>query len=339
MILENIELIPRREKILTNTLLLDNENPRIEFMVERLKLTTDDEYHKQMATVPDINGLKQSIFSMGGLTDALVVVDLKNGFYLVLDGNSRTWCIRELFNANPDVDTFKYVDVQIYTDLTERQILLIRAGAHVGGSKEWIKFAKVRNVKLMLKKGINEPFLQTFLQTKSIADDIEAYDLCMQYIDFFNDPTGTDKISIFIEFLTGKNKKLVKKCRTDPKFLAFFFKMIHNGHLPRPRCMKDITAIMNHPGAKHALEAHGYEEALTELRRSKPVKNPIIKAIRSATTQIALFGYSEVTEFKTLPDKASRERYDAIVELKLAIRRLEKEADMQFNIRNTIKKP
>jgi len=93
------------------------------------KLTVDFDVNVRLKDNYDIPAIKQAIVEVGQITTSIAVELLKDGTYLVLQGNRRTIGGQELY-ADPNTpagvkESLEKVDVNIYTDLSEEERLKV----------------------------------------------------------------------------------------------------------------------------------------------------------------------------------------------------------------------
>ena len=115
---------------------LDPKNQRLGYLLRTHKKgvpATDKELHEMLWDIDQVKALYQSILQNGGLLEDPIIYD--NG--VVVEGNCRTVCLRELCKKYPKDGRFQQVHVRVLpADVTEEQLMLLLGELHVAGKIE-----------------------------------------------------------------------------------------------------------------------------------------------------------------------------------------------------------
>src|SRR4051812_7235503 len=130
---------------------LDPKNQRLGYLLRTNKKgapATDKELHQMLWDIDQVKDLYQSIFQNGGLLEDPIIH--QNG--LVVEGNCRTVCLRELCSKYPKDERFRQVYARVLpADVTEEQLMLLLGELHVAAKIEWRAFDQAEYVWKMNK--------------------------------------------------------------------------------------------------------------------------------------------------------------------------------------------
>ena len=166
---------------------------------------TDRELHKMLWEIDQVKDLYHSIYQNGGLIEDPIIHD--NG--VVIEGNCRTVCLRELCKKFPEETRFQQVHVRVLpSDVTEEQLMILLGEIHVAGKIPWRAFGKQAEYVWKMNKvfGKNYDYLASHLRwsRSKLAQKIAAYEESKSYIDRTGDPQGIKRFSHFEEFMKKK---------------------------------------------------------------------------------------------------------------------------------------
>ena len=113
------------------------ENPRIYSLVQRPDVEpSQDEIFSRLRGLDHVKQLIQSIRANGGLTDPMLVRD---GDYVVLEGNSRLAAYREL--ARNDAIAWGKAKVRLLpSNISEKLVFALLGEYHIIGRKDWAPY-------------------------------------------------------------------------------------------------------------------------------------------------------------------------------------------------------
>ncbi|MDE0522228.1 MAG: hypothetical protein OXH79_09765 [Boseongicola sp.] len=205
------------QRIPTNQVEFDRENPRIKVALEKYGDKLNDErirFALQTATegstsTTSYRSLKDSIRAAGGVSVPIVIAP-KNDHLVCIDGNTRLTVYKELHEEGAPGD-WTSIDCLVLQDPEEQDIETIRVTAHLVGAREWPAYEKarylhyLRNVEFM---HYDELIARCGGNRNSINEQIDAYhDMNEYYRDVSSgDAFKVDRFSGFVE-LQRKNIK------------------------------------------------------------------------------------------------------------------------------------
>ncbi|MFX0139790.1 MAG: ParB N-terminal domain-containing protein, partial [Candidatus Hodarchaeota archaeon] len=137
--------------VLTSKLILDENNPRIQFYRDNRieqRLSQEEIYYALVDKKPDaFQRLYLSIEKNQGLMNPIWIQETDSEKYLVLEGNTRTLIYRKLQEKYPNSKIWEGIDCFILPkDLKEEQKNFIKLEAHLGGTEEWDAYEKAREL-------------------------------------------------------------------------------------------------------------------------------------------------------------------------------------------------
>ena len=134
MMLGGEEVLVRNGQLPVTTLRFYEDNPRIYSIVRRNGYTpSQEEIHRRLSEMDRVRQLIRSIRANGGLTDPLLVRD---GDYVVLEGNSRLAAYRVLYDRDPI--TWGMVKVRLLPEnISEKLVFALLGEYHIIGRQDW----------------------------------------------------------------------------------------------------------------------------------------------------------------------------------------------------------
>lgn len=300
---------------------LDPKNQRLGYMLRKHKKgmpATDKELHKMLWDIDSVKDLFQSIYQNGGLIEDPIIH--KSG--VVVEGNCRTVCLRELCKKYPDDKRFKKVYVRVLpSDVTEEQLMLLLGELHVAGKIEWRAFDQAEYVWKMSKIfGKTYDYLASHLRwsRSKLSQKIAAYEETKSYIERTGDPDGTNRFSHFEEFM--KKKQLRDKLEANPKFNVQFGDWVHEGKFPDAKDVRHLPAVLENEKAFGEFSKSGIRAAQQVLISSDPsLASNLYSTLDQAAVQLENVSMVEITAIKN-GDKARIEKLKRLVK---AIKSLE----------------
>ncbi|MCX6344345.1 MAG: hypothetical protein NT018_04640 [Armatimonadetes bacterium] len=196
-----------RTNIPLELILLDIENPRIQYYLDTSlnDKVTQDEVKLALAQGNDqYDRLKEHIECNGGIYNPIWVVP-DDGFYRVIEGNSRALAYSELADKYINDDRWTAIDSYILPTAVERhKINFIRLEAHLFGQTPWDAYEKARELyRLHTEEDYSHQRLEqlTKLSAYDIKNNIQAFrDMDEQYLPRYQKPGELLKFSYFAEF-------------------------------------------------------------------------------------------------------------------------------------------
>lgn len=303
-------------------LTLDPKNQRLGYLLRTHKKgvpATDKELHEMLWDIDQVKDLYQSVFQNGGLIEDPIIYD--NG--MVVEGNCRTVCLRELCKKYPKDDRFRQVYVRVLpTDTTEEQLMLLLGELHVAGKIEWKAFDQAEYVWKMNKVfGKNYDYLASHLRwsRSKLAQKIAAYEETRSYIERTGDPQGVNRFSHFEEFM--KKKELRDRRESDPSFITQFGDWVHAGKFPDAKDVRHLPEILANADAAAKFHAEGIRVAEAVLYNKNPsLVSNLYSTIDMASQELENVSLMEITALQD-GDPARLQKLRRLV---LAVKKLEK---------------
>lgn len=180
----NLDGIPteiQRIKIPIKKLILDIENPRIQYFLDT-RLNNDVTQEKIKFALSQGNDqyekLKEHIEINKGIYEPIWAIP-KDDYYVVIEGNTRAFIYEELSEKYENEKIWKEIDSYILPHKIDRkQINFIRLEKHLFGQTPWSAYEKARELyRLHDKEDYSFKRLQqlTKLSASEIENNIQAY--------------------------------------------------------------------------------------------------------------------------------------------------------------------
>jgi len=306
-IIVNLDGIPtaiKRSKLSLNNLILDIENPRIQYYLdtrlnnnitqEKIKFALsqgNDQYEK----------LKEHIESNKGIYDPIWVVQ-KDDFFIVIEGNTRAFIYEELSEKYINDANWKKIDAYILPHKVDRkQINFIRLEKHLFGPTPWAAYEKARELyRLYDKEDYSLKRLEqlTKLRASEIQNNIQAYkDMEDQYLKKYNSPTERLKFSYFVEF--RKNSELKKLVKKGTVSLLDFCDWVGEGKFRRGEDIRRLSLVLKDEQAREELINDNFQAALDQLEQKNPAaKSKLYEKIEDVIYGIERIRFTELDEIK-----------------------------------------
>ena len=248
------------QRISTNHVEFDRDNPRIKVALEKYGDKLNDErirFALQTATegsasTSSYRSLKDSIRAAGGISVPIVVAP-KNGQLVCIDGNTRLTVYNELHEEGAPGD-WTSIDCLVLQDPEEQDIETIRVTAHLVGAREWPAYEKarylhyLRNVEFM---DYEELIARCGGNKTSINQQIDAYhDMNEYYRDVSSgDAFKVDRFSGFVELQKKDIKDSIYSAGFD---LHDFGRWIRDGQIFALRDVRKLPRVLADKEAQDA---------------------------------------------------------------------------------------
>ena len=200
------------------------ENPRIYSLIQKPGTEpSQDEVFNQLKRLDHVKQLIQSIRANRGLTDPMLVRD---GDFVVLEGNSRLAAYREL--ARNDPIAWGKAKVRLLPDnISEKLVFALLGEYHIIGRKDWAPYEQAgylyrRNV----THGVSAQSManEMGLSVKTVNHLINTYKLMVEH-----DETSVTRWSFYDEYLKSN---IVRRARREtPKLDDIVVGKIKNGEI------------------------------------------------------------------------------------------------------------
>lgn len=303
--LDGIATEIKRLKIPLNKLILDIDNPRIQYYLDtRLnnKITQDKIKFALSEGNDQFEKLKEHIESNKGIYDPIWVVP-QNDFYLVIEGNTRAFIYEELSEKYANDKNWVNIDTYVLPHKVDRkQINFIRLEKHLFGQTPWSAYEKARELyRLHEKEDYSLKRLEqlTKLRASEIQNNIQAYkDMEDQYLQKYNKPSERLKFSYFVEF--RKNKELKKLVKKGELSLLDFCDWVGEGKFGRGEDIRRLPLVLKDEQAKQELLNDNFQAALDQLEQKNPAaKSKLFEKIEDVIDGLNNIQWKELEEIKS----------------------------------------
>ncbi len=237
------EIKVKRGEIQNSQLNYYPENPRIYSIMFATGIDqSQEEIEAQLIKMNHVKQLVQSIKSNGGLIDPLMVRD---GDYIVLEGNSRLAAYRALTRT----DALKWGMVKcvlLPADIGEDLIFALLTEYHMVGRKDWAPYEQAGCLWRRYKHhGVDPATIakQTGLPTRQVRFLIEVYSFMLdQQVNDIN------HWSYFYEYLKSRKIGLARK--TYPELDSVVVEQVKSGRIRKAEDIRDKLPAVAETGGK-----------------------------------------------------------------------------------------
>lgn len=272
------------DRLATNLIDFDHENPRIKVALEKYGDKLDDQrirFALQTATegsgsTSSYRSLKDSIRAARGISVPIVVWP-QDGRFVCIDGNTRLTIYHDLEEEDAPGD-WSTINCLMLDDPDQRDIETIRVTAHLVGARDWPAYEKarylhyLRNVEFM---DYDELIARCGGNKTTITQQIDAYhDMNEYYRDVNNDDAfKIDRFSGFVELQKAGIKDAIYEAGFD---LHDFGRWIRDGQIYRLADVRKLPRVLADNEATGALVDGGIRSieaaiAVAEANRQKEV--------------------------------------------------------------------
>ena len=234
------------------------DNPRIYTLVGRSEsVPSQEEIEATLCRMDHVNGLIQSIRAHGGLIDPVLVRD---GDYVVLEGNSRLAACRRLASLDPVKWGMMRVTL-LPTDIRDDLVFALLGQYHLIGKKDWQPYEQAgyyyrRHMDHDIP--VNTIASEMAISRQKVQRLIDTYDFMVRH-----DETSTDRWSYYEEYL--KNPAIKRARRDNPSMDEVVVRKIRSGEIPRAIEIRDNLSVIAKSGgralSKFLREEDSFEEA------------------------------------------------------------------------------
>ena len=305
--LDGISTEIKRLKIDLRQLILDIENPRIQYFLDtRLNDNITQEKIKfALANANDqYEKLKEHIESNKGIYDPIWVVPKEDqkSFFVVIEGNTRAFIYEELSEKYVNDDNWKSIDAYVLPHkINKNAINFIRLEKHLFGQTPWAAYEKARELyRLHTQEDYSLKRLQqlTKLSAGDIKNSIQAYmDMEEQYLPKYNKPTERLKFSYFVEF--RKNKELKKLVNEGRLSLPVFCDWVGEGKFRRGEDIRKLSMVLKDEQSRQALIDDNFRAALDQLEQKNPAaKSKLFEKMEDVIDGLEGLPFGELDEIK-----------------------------------------
>ncbi len=214
------------------------ENPRIYSLVVAStgELPSQDEIQETLTKFDYVKQLVQSIKANGGLIDPLLVRD---GDYVVIEGNSRLAAYRALAKQDP-IKWGKVKCCILPKDIDDDLVSALLGEYHIIGRKDWAPYEQAGYLWRRHKRHS--------VATAKMAEEIGLSEKAIKYLitvyDFMvsHEENNVQRWSYYYEYL--RSQKIAKRRKEFPEMDAVVVKKIKTGEIPKAEDVRDkLTKI------------------------------------------------------------------------------------------------
>ncbi len=302
--LDGISTEIKRLRIPLKQLILDIENPRIQYFLDtRLNdSVTQDKIKFALAEGNDqYEKLKEHIERNGGIYDPIWIVP-KEDYHIVIEGNTRAFIYEELSEKYVNEEKWKAIDAYVLPYKVEHNVInFIRLEKHLFGTTPWDAYEKARELyRLYSDEDYSLKRLEqlTKLRTSEIKNNIQAFmDMEEQYLPKYNKPSERLKFSYFVEF--RKNKELKRLVNEGKISLLDFCDWVGEGKFGRGEDIRRLPLVLKDEQSKQALIDYDFQAALEQLEQKNPAaKSKLFEKIEDVIAGIESLPFGELDEIK-----------------------------------------
>ena len=178
------------------------ENPRVYSVLNSNNYTpTQEEIEELMCKKDHVKQLKESIKSNGGLIDPVIVRD---GDYVVLEGNSRLAAYRLLYKQDP-IKWSKIKAIILPKDIPDSTIFALIGQYHIIGRKDWDPYEQAGYLYRTINKSNKTPELlasELGMKISDIKKLLSVYEYMLK-----KDDNHPNKWSYYEELLKNRGIK------------------------------------------------------------------------------------------------------------------------------------
>lgn len=294
----------QRIKIPLKKMILDIENPRIQYYLDTRLNDTIKQDHIEFAlrTSNDMyEKLRDNIEQNRGIYNPVWVVN-EGDYYRVIEGNTRVLIYKELSEKYFNDENWKSIDSYVLPIAVERyKINFIRLEAHLFGTTPWDAYEKARELH-RLHKEEDYPLKRlqqlTKLSAYDIKNNIQAFmDMQEQYFPHYYSPGEQFKFSYFAEF--RKNKSLKKLFQNGEITLQQFCDLVGHGKFGRGEHVRKLAMVWEDEQAREALIDENMDAALEQLSQKNPAaKSKLFEKIKDVTLGLEHMSWGEYDQIK-----------------------------------------
>ncbi len=295
-----------------SSLVLDKDNPRF-FELKELKGRTklsDQDLMEELSQDPDIITLMKSI-KRSGVKDPIWVKKQEDGKNLVIEGNRRTYILRQLLEekaAPPDGVHYDVVDAQVFpVDTSETELLLQRVRLQAG-KKDWGAFNEaLATYELRNTLKLEELDISTELQIsiKEVRDRIDNVKQFKAYVKKTGDANPRR-----YSFFADAPKRVRDWFNEDSKNLSTYFELVapNKQGFQRIRSvatkggLRDFATVLDNPDALKGFlddDEMTVEDALQITKENDITKEmPWVKRVGVLATQFNAMSEEQIERLK-----------------------------------------
>ena len=321
---------------------LDKDNPRIQLALDmygdqvtapQMALALKEGSDDSDTAMSTYNRLKKSIIKHGGIISP-VIVNVRDGNNVCVEGNTRLLIYRELKNEAGDNDSdWDTIPCLVYQQAPSRQMEAIRLQAHLVGPRQWNPYAKARYLKrLWDEENLTYDEIIEYCggNAKQIQANIDAYNLAENVYRQLVGPDQFDhtRFSGFVEYQDPKIRNSVYDNGFDDKD---FSSWLHERKIVRLEDVRALPKIFKDEQAKKVFLQEDSREARKELDSKSDgevLRNSDLEMLlNTISIKIGELSYDDVERYR-----GDMNFIDAVTEAKLYIEQLSDDLNLMTNL-------
>jgi hypothetical protein len=243
-------------RIATERIDFDPDNPRLRYLKQVYPDKTEQQLLFGEGDKGDDTAWLMKDIKEKGVIDPIYVREVGERF-VVIEGNRRTACMKQLQQTEPKEAKFATMPARILPEkTTEEQTALLMASFHVSGKVKWEPHEKAGHVYHMLRVlHIPEAEMSTTLHMgvpalKRLADSFAILEENYKKVDGGKyAATAAGRWSFFSEML--RIKPLKERHAKDPTFADDFCRWVGEGRIPNAIDVRYLPDILQKQKARH----------------------------------------------------------------------------------------
>jgi hypothetical protein len=310
------EEIPTRQGMLTlSSLTFYEDNPRLYTIIAAQGGDRSQQsIYKKLLEMPHVLDLVGTIRANGGLIDPLVVRD---GDYVVLEGNSRLAALRRL----AELDPLKWGTAKanlLPADTSEETIFALLGEYHIKGKKDWAPYEQAGFLyRQHMEHDVEIDKIATDLgiSKQRVTRLIEVYEFMLENKD--NDP---ERWSYYDEYF--KSTDIKKARQKKPTLDEVFVDQVKSGKIPRATDVRDKLKVIAKEDGKVLNDfVNGKDsfEGCTDRAFAKGIDNEWFNRFHKLRNQL-----SDKDSVKQIENLTGEERKKVKFEVNKIVKELEK---------------
>ena len=272
----------KNQELLQANLKFYPENPRVYSVLDVSKSEpTQEEIEKVMCKMDHVKQLKESIKANGGLIDPLIVRD---GDYIVLEGNSRLAAYRMLYREDP-IKWAKVRCMLLPADISDAAIFTLIGQYHIVGRKDWDPYEQAGYLRRRIQasnqsiEGISK---ELGLSVGKAKEYVEVYQYMIDKKDnhpekwsYYEELLKSRSIKKYIDTVDGLEDEIVRQIKSNEINRALDVRE-YLGGIAKIKSDKDVKKVMRDIAEEGLSIYEGYER-LERGGKTSDVYNTLVK--------------------------------------------------------------
>lgn len=330
----------KQAKLMTlsiDSILLDEENPRIKQCLENYKTITPEAIALALFDGGDGDAatsyrvLRDSIKDSGGIIHPIIVNLQEDGVYVCIEGNTRLQIYKDFVERNVP-GNWGTIPALVYEGLTLVEKHGIRLQSHLVGPRDWDPYSKAKYLYQLSEiecLPMNTIVNMCGGNSTEITKSIDAYKHMKIYYEPYAKSQGlvpdNRDYSKFREYENSRIKSAIKNRGYEDNQFA---KWVADGNVDKAQSVRLIPMVLRSPEALDAFLKGNLSDAekvlhAAELENADLSEYPYDVLSNELYKKLINFSVTEVEELANNPDKAShrnalerlKSKLDFVIEL------------------------